>query len=396
MVGVALQKKLLAPKDYKYIGIFSVIYIAFVAIRDPFINSLDNTFLLGDVIFLFKYCYLSFLFCIILKDKAAAYLVKVITHLTIISFFFYALQLIVPDLVYDVFRKLELPNDNVLTNNLAGSYSNVLLFTFTKDFHDYTNSGFVWEPGSFGCFLCLALMLNFFLNRFTFDRTSVILIIGNLTTFSTTAYTGLIVLLFLAYRYRVPKINLWAFLAIGLIVLLVCTVPILGRKMVDMYNEDMADLNHLKVLEHFYHHYRMQIPLNRFASMVYIYSVFGWQLILGVSNKYSLIFYRKFNVNVSNGIFDFLAKFGFVGLLYLFYKYAKFCKAYVKNWEYVFYCIAMLFLIGFGEPVMILPIILNFLFLSVTQTSIVKTATDNKRSREEYRKYLQSVPAHAQ
>jgi|GEM_PF-655454 len=392
MAVIALRKNLIAPADYKYIGIFSLIYIVFVSLRDPLINNLESTFLIGDIVFLFKYCYLSFLFCVILKEKAAAYLVRVIAHLTVVSFFFYALQLMVPNLMYEAFRKLDLPNDNVLSNNLAGSYSNILLFTFTKDFHDYTNSGFVWEPGSFGCFLSLALMLHFFLNKFTFDKTAMILIIGNLTTFSTTAYTGLIVLLFLAYRYRVPKINLWALIAIGVIALLVFTVPILGKKMVDMYNEDMADLNHLKVLEHFYHHYRMQIPLNRFASMVYIYNVFGWMLILGVSNKYSLIFYRKFNINVSNGIFDFLAKFGLVGLVYLFYRYIRFCKIYVVKPEYVVYCFVMLFLIGFGEPVMILPIILNFLFLSDEQTRIVQ-AVGGKRSREQYKKYLQSVPA---
>jgi hypothetical protein len=371
MVFIAIKRELIGRKQIDRIGIFSIGFLAFVLIRDILINALDYTFWLSDIVFLFKYLYLCYIFCLILGDKAFAYIVKVITDLTIISFFFYAIQLVAGQLMYDAFRLINLPNDNVLSNNLAGSYSNILIFTFTKDFHDYTNSGFVWEPGSFGCFLVIALMFHFFLNKFKLDKTAYILIIGNITTFSTTNYLGLIILLFLAYRYRVPKFNIMLLVSLAIFIALILTIPFLGQKIVQTYDEDMGDLKQLRILERYYHHYRMQIPLNRFASMVYIFQTFQYQLILGVSNKYSQIFYRSFNVNVSNGVFDFLAKFGLVGLVYLLYHYTRICLKYVVKKEFAIYCILILLVLGFGEPIMILPLVLNFLFLPLAQTSII-------------------------
>jgi hypothetical protein len=99
--------------------------------------------------------------------------------------------------------------------------------------------------------------------------------------------------------------------------------------------------------------------------MVIIYRTFFLQLILGISNKYDLVLnhLNKANINISNGVFDFMAKFGLVGLFYLLYRYAKFCQAFVVRNEYLLYCIVVLMVLGFGEPLLVLPIILMFLFL---------------------------------
>lgn len=384
MFGIAVLRKLFLRKDFNKIALYSIVFLLFVSIRDVWINSLDPIFdfLFSDAIFLFKYIFLSFIFCTILKEKLMAYVVRVMTHLTLIGFFFYFIQLVAGSFLYSMMKAIDLPNNNALSNNLTGSYTNILIFTFTKDFHDLSNSGFVWEPGSYGCFLVITLMFHFFLNKFRFDRTAIILIIASITTFSTTDYISLLLLLFLAYRVRVPKFNIWLLALIVGVVVVIFTVPILGQKIWDTYQEDMGDLNHLKILERFYHHYRMEIPLNRFASMVYIYHTFGWSLILGVSNKYSLIFIKTYNVNVSNGIFDFLAKFGLVSLVFLLYKYGKICVRYVLKSEQVIYCILILLMLGFGEPIMILPIVVNFIFMPVEQVQIGAAAERERRKKE--------------
>jgi hypothetical protein len=359
MLIVAIGKSLMHIRDLRIIGIFSLVYVIFVVVRDLTINNLDVKFLLSDGFFLVKYIFLTFVFCTVLKEKAAIYIVRVMIHLTIISFFFFALQLVgLDDFIYKYSTALNLTSDNLIPG-----YTNFIFFTFTKGFHDYSNSGFVWEPGSFGCFLVIALMLNLFLNKFTFDKKSNIFIFGIFTTFSTTDYLALLIIFYLAYRVKVPKLNWWAILIVLISAAIIVLVPILGDKISDTYYEDMDDLHRLKYLEIFYRHKHMQIPLNRFSSMVYIVDTFKTQLFLGVSNKYNVILNSAYSINISNGVFDFIAKFGLVGFVYLLYRFSKFCLISVLKWEYVFYCIIALLIIGFGEPILILPIVLMFIFL---------------------------------
>ena len=360
-------------KDLRIIGVFSLIYLAFVFIRDFGINGLETEFFYSDVNFLFKFIYTTYIYYLLVREKVSSYLIKVVFHLTILSFFFYSLQLI--GFGDDIFRFSK--SLNLRPEIDFPDYTNFLFFTYIRGQHEYRNAGFAWEPGAFGCFLSIVLMLNFFLNKFTFDRKSIIFIIAIITTLSTTDYLALLVLVFCAYRYRVSKLNIWVILLLLISALVVIYVPFLGDKISDTYQADMDDLNRLKSLEVFYKHTKTQIPLNRFSSMVFLYNSFGFELILGVSNKYDIILSEVFNINISNGLFDFMARFGLVGLIYLIYGYTKFCLANVLKLELLIYCIVVILMLGFGEPILAVPAILIFMFLSestqVNTDGILKT-----------------------
>lgn len=261
-------------------------------------------------------------------------------------------------------------------------YTNFIIFSITVGAHDYANSGFTWEPGAFGCFLCITLMINFFLNRFTFDKRSIILIIAIITTFSTTTYVALVVLLFLAYRFRAKKFNKWLLLSIPAVVIIFLEVPFLWDKIVDTYNTDMTDLSRLKYLERLYTKLDKQMPLNRFSSMSLIYDTFREKLILGVSNEYFVILDKKINVNISNGIFDFFAKFGVVGLIFVMYRYLKFCYAFVLKAEFLIYCGVLLLILSFGETILHLPFLLIFLFLPMLKMKPAESAAEKARNRK--------------
>jgi hypothetical protein len=358
MFWVGIVKNRFLKRDIKLFFWFSIFYIVFVFLRNVFFNQLPSEYLISDIIFLFKYIFFAFLFCAILQEKAMEYIVKVIAHLTIISFFFFFLQVIGKgDWVYNFSESLDIPP----RPGIPG-YTNDIVFTYTKGRHDFRNSGFVWEPGAFGCFLTIALLFQFFINKFTFDKKAYIFIIGIITTLSTTNYLALLILLFLAYRYRVPKLNPGVILLLPVCIVLFATIPILGEKIMGTFNDDMANLDDMKNLSSYYLHHDEQIPLNRFASMTFLYDNLGPKLILGLSNKYDVIINQKYNVNISNGLIEFLAKFGVVGLIYLLYTYAKFCVAYVLKTEHVVYCILILLVLSFGEPILYIPYILVFLF----------------------------------
>ena len=151
----------------------------------------------------------------------------------------------------------------------------------------------------------------------------------------------------------------------------------LGDKVFDTYYEDMADVHRLKSLAPFYKSINMSfVPLNRFGSMAYLYNTFGADLILGVGNKYDVILNRNLNVNISNGVFDFFARLGVVGYIFLMYKYAKFCAAFVIKTEYVIYCILILFSLSFGEPILSLPFTLIFIFIPYVQKGFKRDRPD--------------------
>jgi hypothetical protein len=293
-----------------------------------------------------------------MREKTMDYLVKVIVQLTIIGFVFYAIQLVAGDLIYNFSESLGLPKANTIPG-----YTNFVIFSFTKGRHDYRNSGFVWEPGAYGCFMIIALFFNLLKDKFKFYKNSMILIAGIITTFSTTDYFALLILLFLAYRYRVPKFNLWILVMIPSVVLLILFVPFLGDKIAGIYTDDMDGLKHLKEISQYHLKHNEQIPLNRFASMSYIWDNIGSGLLLGLSNKYDEILNKTYNVNISNGIFDFLAKFGVIGLFFLVYSYVKFCAAFLKKNEFIVYSVLIFLVISFGEPILFLPLVLLFLFL---------------------------------
>lgn len=353
----ALVKKRIHAIDLKLLGVLLLVYLVYVVLRNLLVTGLSFEYLQSDLIFPFKYIVLSFIYCVILRDKAPKYIVNVIVHLTIISFFFYFFQLVgFADVIYNFSESLGLPHANTIPG-----YTNFIIFTFTKDLHDFRNSGFVWEPGAFGCFLIIALLLHFFRNKFVFDKKAIILIIGVVTTLSTTNYLALIILLFLAYRYRVPKLNMYVLLMIPVFIILVITIPFLGDKIAHIYIDDMKGLENLKKISKY--HRDEQIPLNRFASMVYLYDALGPNLILGLSNKYDDYINKVYNLNISNGIFDFFAKFGIFGFIFLVWDYVKFCAIYLAKNEYLIYCVLILLVISFGEPILFLPIILLFLFL---------------------------------
>ncbi|MDX2072291.1 MAG: hypothetical protein SFV55_27905 [Haliscomenobacter sp.] len=281
------------------------------------------------------------------------------TDLTLLSFFFFAFQLIAGEAFFNFVLMFHLtPQDPP-----SDIFSNCLVFTYTKELHDYRNSGFVWEPGGFGCFLIITLTLNLFINKFTFDRSSIILTIGTITTVSTTAYLALLILLLMVYRYKHRKINLGVVLMIPVLVLIMVKTPLIGEKIVSLYNSDMENLENIDHLSSYYDNIDMQMRLNRFASITYIYDLFKYKLILGVSNMYDELMNRVYNVNISNGIMDFMAKYGLVGFLYLMSCYAKFCKRNVKYNECTVYCILVMIVLGFGSPILTTPIVLMFLFL---------------------------------
>ncbi len=355
-IWIGLEYDRFDKRDVKLFVKFSVIYISFCLFRSTFLNSLPSRFLVSDIVYLFKYILPSFLFCAVLKDKALYYLSRLIIDGAIVSIPFFFLQIVAGDTLYNIGRSIGLPPDT------GFEYTNFLVFTYIP-LHHFQNSGFSWEPGAFGFFLNLGLVLHFLYNNFQLDRRAKILVFAVLTTASTTTYIGLLIVFLLYFRARGIKFSRIALVAVPLGLVVASQLPFLAGKIIDTYNHDMEDLQRIEFLADYYIKMGETMPLNRFSSLVFLYDVLGPQLLFGLSNIYDETIPLLKNINISNGIFEFFAKFGVVGLGFIMFRAGLFFKKFTYNLEQVLYCVILILIQGFGESIFVLPIVTAFCFL---------------------------------
>ncbi|MDF4201857.1 hypothetical protein PXD56_02750 [Maribacter sp. SA7] len=376
MILIAFHLKRVKKRDVQFFIVTAGIYFIYILIRFK-LNKLPSDYFTSDVFYFFKFVFTSYLFCLILKEKALYYLVKVISHLAIVSLVFYSLQLVQNGAIV---KAIGTAFESITVDDQSFRYTNFIFFTF-DDIHYYRNSGFCWEPGAFGSFLTLALLFNFLINDFKLNKEAFIITLAILTTVSTTAYLGVFLLFFLRYRV-LNKGSKMAIIVFAIVfAIAIPNVPFLGEKIVEIYDQDIRDLKELEQLSSYYEDVQRQIPLNRFASVIFLYEQFDWKLFLGVSNQYDEFYINEYNVNISNGIMDFITKFGAVGLFVLLYRYGKLCKVYLRKMEYVAYAILILIILSFGEPILMLPICVIFIFLPTFKNQDFSALAYNYRSK---------------
>jgi len=356
ILWVGFEKDRFRKSDLEMFVKFALVYIAFCTVRSFFLVQLPLNFWLNDVVFLFKYVFTSFIFCAVLKDKAVYYLTKVMFQLAIISLPFYCLQLFAGDYLYAFIKALNLPHTHF------DGYANMFVFTYIKQ-HATRNAGYSWEPGAFGFFLNLTLLLHLVTNNFTFDKRAKWAMVAIFTTLSTTTYVAFAFIILLYLRGRGVKFIRLLFFVGPFLCIAAFMLPFLLDKIVNTYNQDMNDMKRIQELSDWYSQRGEEMPLNRFASLLFIENLFGIDLIWGISNSYSDTIAILKNINISNGIFSFLAQFGLLGLGLLMYRSYLFFYKYARSVELTIYCLLVILVQGFGECIFVTSIIFCFLFL---------------------------------
>jgi len=356
ILWVGLERRRFTKNDWALFAKFSLIYIAFCSVRSIFLTGLPLHFWVNDILFLFKYILTSFLFCALLKEQTIHYLVKVGYHLTIISLFCFGLQLVAGNTILAVGKAINLPDAHF------DGYVNFLVFTYVNQ-HPFQNAGYSWEPGAFGFFSCMNLLLLFLTNNFTFDKRAKWISVAIITTVSTTTYVAFMVLILLFFRARGVKFAKLLLFIVPVLCVFAVSLPFLFDKIVAIYNQDMADLKNINTLDQWYVDHGQAMPLNRFASMLFIWQMFGARLIFGISNMYDQTVPILKSLSISNGIFSFFAQFGILGLGYLFYRAYQFFNRLTGRVEISLYCLLILLVFGFAECIYVTSFALCFYFL---------------------------------
>lgn len=142
-----------------------------------------------------------FVVLLVVKKNISYLLVKVMYILTITTFIFYIPQLLIPgfeDFLYSI-------SDAIVTIFPTAKfgdsrYSNIIIFTVRNTMHEdligfIRNSGPFNEPGKFGGFLLLAIVLSVLSGEKIFCKRNILFMIAGITTLSTATIIALFLLI---------------------------------------------------------------------------------------------------------------------------------------------------------------------------------------------------------
>ncbi len=336
--------------------------------------------------------------------------VKVIYHLCLIGFVFYPIQLIDLDLLLKILRSFD-PVYSLFRDGMVIRPS-IVIFSYPADAGvTIRNSGFATEPGEFSVFLIMALMIHTTLNQFKVDRTTVVLFIATLTTMSTSGYIGLAIF-FVYYfmntfstsgwfiNFRFDKyilalviavligVSISVYLAIGLYVVYIAYIyltkevrfPVflgmLGIPVVVLIlNLDFVSDKITEAIEKETGRYEQaedrRITPGRFGSLMLDMKDFQKNPVIGygVSIQTRYINYGGVEQQRTNGVSDYLVKFGIIGfiimLVNLYFTFRLFGK---HNKGSTLFLILALLAVTFSQMILATPFFLGLQYYHLAQT----------------------------
>lgn len=341
-IVIAANKKVVISKFLFYF----LILVTFIIISQTLFTSTAMSILTVLGIYLRIIC--AYLVSRILGPKLPQLFINNIYFFTIISFFFYTLLLLFPDLI-DFFETEVTPflqSPLYKEESFYNSPHNLIIFEL-NGIRAYRNSGPFWEPGAFGGFLILGLIYNVIVNRNIINRKNIVFIVAIFTTLSTTTYIALFAFLILYQLFIVRKVK------IGF------TIPIifiLGYFSFTEFNFLQNKIEY-QLEEQTIVDITSKRGRSRFASAILDLNDFTRSPIWGVSKSINVRYkdqnLSSINIHKNNGVTSLLAQYGIIYFIVFFYYAYKgfrlFAIANNRNVHFGIIALFLLFLIGFSE-----------------------------------------------
>lgn len=247
------------------------------------------------------------------------------------------------------------------------------------------NPGFAWEPGGFACFIVPALFFNFLKDK-KLDiwqtlrkQDNLILILSLLTTFSTSGYLALFLMLIVFFIDQNTLIKyIWVLPILLFIFFKVFTTSeFLGKKISGQLSE-------------------AGLKSNRFTAFIMDWQLikqkplFGWsrkeEAQFGFSYQQARSGRRLVLIHRPNGISRFLASYGFIYVLIVFYLYGLgISRVYNYYWPdegSMFICslfIIILLILGFSQLIFDKPLFRALMFIPFIFLCNEKQKNSNNR-----------------
>lgn len=243
--------------------------------------------------------------CQLLGDKLFATVETILYHLSIISFPFWLILLISPDMLNTIVHTFEFSES---PGEGATVLANMIIYTMPNldyGLQQFTifarNPGFAWEPGAFASMLCLGLYCNKLRTGFRFrhNRPFWIFVLALATTQSTTGFSifGIMILLLL-----IEKKTLWPLFFLVPAVMYVMGLSFMGDKF-EFELQRVQDIDS-----------SLKGQQGRFVSFALDWEEFKHHPILGLGCNYQNTWLRQqgWEVSTVSGLGDLLSTYGLI------------------------------------------------------------------------------------
>ena len=252
LFGVFLLRKIKIDTTILRVIVFLLIVISIQ-------TYVFNFYSIANIIGVFLRIIIGYLIVKILGEKFMPYYVNILYYMAIISLFIFIPIILVPS-----FKQLLVnlvPAFDML--NLSESLHETIVIYNVNLFHlnNFRNSGPFWEPGAFAGYLFLALLFNFILKDRHQRKKGIVILLGIISTMSTTAILALFVFVFFIFYVKIKNVVYRTLAAIAILILAVTAFyqfDFLGNKIesqiarassgADLYLEDTNTQRFLNIL----------------------------------------------------------------------------------------------------------------------------------------------------
>lgn len=338
--------------------LFSIVYFLILAIYIYKFGYLDPRTGREYLKFLYAYILIKMLW-----DKFIPYFTQTVYILAFISLPLYALQLYDYDMMKFIIGFVE--NNVPMLDYRDGWYDNNFIFTL-NDNGMFRNSGFAWEPKGFGTFLVLAIFFRLIQNSFKLaDKKILVYVIASITSLSTATLSVIFfaIVPFYLFNKKVSYRIVYASVLIPAIVMIFLNVEFLEKKIISEYNNRDIYVNYITDR-------RSDIEsrsLGRFGSFLVDFMDFKKEPFVGYGNqKFERTMFSVGGVKLVrvNGLSNYMAKYGIIGLLFLFITLSMTFRYYEKIYKFKggIWIVFGLLMINFGSALFFTPIYLMFQF----------------------------------
>jgi len=297
---------------------------------------------------------------------------RIMYWLILLSIPFYIYQLTAPASLLSLGRTLNsiFPGLMDIATNKENTSLNMLVYTI-EFVENFRNSGMIWEPGGFATLITLAMYFELLASDYSFNRRTLVYLMGIITTFSTTGYLVMLVLLLYVLfkkaatsssRYFKPVLyfSVTAFAVTSTI--LFFESPILLQKITEQIEIQQQILEHMEEFDE-----GVQ-SLGRFGSLevdlksIADKPIFG----RGYTDENFRNEYQHFNF--TNGLSGYVGRMGLVGLIWILissYKSGKVITTKLNPKKKGNILMLLVILIAFSNPVLFTPLYLTLQFFFI-------------------------------
>ncbi len=351
------QKKIIDKKYYiiiiLLIALFSLQFFKFDFF--PFITMIGILVKISIAYFAVK----------ILNIKFTRTYSKVLYFITLISFIFYLITNLSHTFTTFLINNFSLYSVEHGWNEIKYSIG---LYTIYEN--PIRNPGPFWEPGAFAGYLIIGIIFNLLRNKTIKDKETLILILGLLTTFSTTGYLAFFIVILMYLNLK--KINPYKKYFISSFIIIISSLifintPFLFEKI--EYQLDYASKQQL----------HLSSNSQRFLNILRDIKDFEGHEFIGRGPHKQTRFDNYITTTRTNGMTDIIVEYGiffFILLVYLIYISSKSLFSYFNNKNgYVIFIIIIVVLLQ-SEIYFDYPLFWTLPFLSLIYNSNLKTKTD--------------------